>query len=118
MVLRRAPAAAGIIIRNSSGEVIKATAFSLGSAPSFVSEAVALHLGIQAAIRLGIMNLIVEGDNLLVINAVQKLWKSPWKIDHIIKDVQALLHHFSEITFRHIYREGNRAADWIANMEL
>lgn len=70
-------AAAGIIIRDSKGDVIKAISYNLGIAQSFITEATTLHMGILSAISLGIQNLIIEGDNLLVINVVQNIWRTP-----------------------------------------
>lgn len=39
----------------------------------------------------------------------------PWQIDHIIKDIRLLLPNFNNVTIQHIIREGNKAADKIAN---
>lgn len=75
--VRHNSAAAGVIIRNSNGQPHKACAYNLGSTSSFVAEATALHLGIVLARDMGISNLHIEGDNLLVINAVLGTWSSP-----------------------------------------
>lgn len=63
-----------------------------------------------------ISNIHIEGDNLLVINAIKGLWQPPWQIVHIIEDIRILLNSFSAHTIRHVYREGNKAADLIANV--
>ncbi|XP_021744635.1 uncharacterized protein LOC110710617 [Chenopodium quinoa] len=63
-------AAAGILIRDSSGAVLGARAFNLGTTKVFIIEAIALHKGILLALERGIKNIIIEGDNLLVINSV------------------------------------------------
>ena len=52
----------------------------------------------------------------MVINSMKGLWSPPWQIAHIIQDVQQLLHSFSSSTIRHVYREANKAADWMANV--
>lgn len=61
-----------------------------------------------------ISNIHIEGDNLLVINAIKGLWQPPWQIVHIIEDIRILLNSFSAHTIRHVYRE--EAADLIANV--
>ncbi|XP_056685682.1 uncharacterized protein [Spinacia oleracea] len=76
----------------------------------------AFHKGIQEAIRLGIQNLHIEGDNLLVINSLKGIWKVPWKLQNIIQDIKTLLHQFRNVHTQHVFREANRAADWIANV--
>ena len=81
-----------------------------------MAEALALHKGIQEAIRLGIKDIHIEGDNLLVINSLKGTWKPPWKLQNIIHDSKILLQRFDSAHINHIYREANRAADWIANV--
>lgn len=49
-----------------------------------VAEAWSMREGIRAALALEIRNMCIEGDNLLVINSLQKTWKIPWEIDHLI----------------------------------
>lgn len=65
-------AASGVIIRDYKGTFIQATSFNFGSSSVLIAEASPLHQGIQIAQGLGIKNLIIEGDNLLVIKALRK----------------------------------------------
>lgn len=50
----------------------------------------------------------------MVINAVKGLW-DPRQINNIIHDITRLLQELESWHISHIYREANRAADWIAN---
>lgn len=75
-----------------------------------MTEVKGLQLGIQLATK-NISNIHIEGDNLLVINAVKGLWQPTWKIAHIIEDICILLNSFSSRTTRNVYREENEAAD-------
>ncbi|XP_021848762.2 uncharacterized protein [Spinacia oleracea] len=109
-------AAAGIIIRNSSGNPVSACTFNLGHIQAFMAEAIALHKGLQEARRLNIAHIQIEGDNLLVINSVKGIWVPPWKIHNTIKDIKHLLDLFDTWEIKHIFREANSAADWIANV--
>ncbi|XP_021743461.1 uncharacterized protein LOC110709551 [Chenopodium quinoa] len=65
-------AAAGVIIRDSDGTPITTQAFNLGTTNAIVAEAFGLHKGIILALQQGIQNLQIEGDNLLVVNAVNE----------------------------------------------
>lgn len=75
-----------------------------------------LHHGIILALQHHIQHIIIEGDNLMVISSVTRIWDPPWQINHIIQDILTLLKDVSSWEIRHIYREANRAADWIANV--
>jgi len=70
--------------------------------------------GICAAFQAGFRRLEVEGDNQIVLKAVQKQIHTPWQIATILEDIWNMLSSCELILFRHIYREGNMAADWMA----
>ena len=70
--------------------------------------------GIQAALATGYHHLIVEGDNNIVIQAIQGQIHIPWQIQTLIRDIHNMLSPSVHCLFHHIYREGNMAADWIA----
>ena len=57
--------------------------------------------------------LSIEGDNLIVIQALQGECQVPWQIAHIIVDVKAFLHQGVQYSIQHIFREANMAADWL-----
>lgn len=106
--VRDGSASAGVILRDSEGNLVEAHAYNLGQAPVFVAETTTLHHGITLALRNGITNLHIEGDNLLAINGTRS---PPWQIANIIKDTKVLLTALPSWSIRHIYREANRAAD-------
>ncbi|XP_056691662.1 uncharacterized protein [Spinacia oleracea] len=109
-------AAASIIIRDTKGDMVLAKAFNLGDTWVSMAEALALHKGVQEAIRLGLQNLQIEGDNLLVINALKGIWNVPWKLQNIFQDIKTLLHSLHNVHIQHVFRDANRGADWIANV--
>ncbi|XP_056688796.1 uncharacterized protein [Spinacia oleracea] len=76
----------------------------------------ALQEGIIEALKQGITDIQIEGDNLLVINIIKGLCSTPWKLQTVTEDIKKLLCNFSSWKIEHIYREGNAAADWIANV--
>ena len=66
------------------------------------------------ALQAGFQRLEVEGDNQIVIKAVRKHIQAPWQIATIIEDIWNMVAGCETVIFRHIYREGNMAADWMA----
>ena len=84
------------------------------NAPILVAEATAMRDGICAALQAGYRKIQVEGDNQIVIRAVQKQIHTPWQIGPILQDIWNLLRNCESISFQHIFREGNMAADWMA----
>jgi len=109
-----AGAAAGFILRSWKGGFIQAGTRFLEHASILVAEATAMRDGIYTALQAGFRQLEVEGDNQVVLRAVQKKILVPWQIAPIIEDIWNMLPNCDTISFRHIYREGNMAADWIA----
>lgn len=99
-LIRDSSVAAGIIIRDHLGNLVHATAFNLGHINVFIAEATTLHRGIEIASQLGIKHITIEGDNLLVVNAI-KHRISPWLIANIIEDYSLLLLHFDSWQVSH-----------------
>ena len=73
--------------------------------------------GLEIAITLGIRDLVVFGDSLLVIREVRKLarnYKRPSnKMHHIFN---CLIGEFDAVNFLHILRSNNQSADQMENI--
>ena len=107
-------ASAGFVIHNWNGSFILAGACFLEQVPILVAEATTMKDGLKTAIDAGYRRIEVKGDNQVVINAIQ-VWTSPaWRIAAIIENIRNLIKECDSISFNHIYREGNMAADWVA----
>ena len=48
---------------------------------------------------------LVEGDSLLVINCVRGITAPPWRLIHIIQDIQEIAAGFESFSISHIFRE-------------
>lgn len=95
----------GFVIRDHVGEVIILGVKALSPCSSFlVVEAWSIHEGVSAALSLGIKNLCIEGDNLVVTNSLTKSWKVPWEINNFVHDVGIALSEFSNVSFNHCFR--------------
>ena len=102
------------ILRDWTGKVIKLGTTNYGQSLSLVAEARALKDGLCMAIQTGYCTKCVEGDNLIVIQASKGLQQVPWQIKNIIQDVHTWLQQGLTVTFNHVFRETNIAADWLS----
>jgi len=78
-----------------------------------------LLLGIEAANKLNIKTLLVEGDSLLVINQMTGKYKcnSPNLIE-LYEKAKELENKFDNIFYKHIYRNLNKRADYLSNQAI
>lgn len=107
---------AGMVIYKNGEEIWSSHKF-IGCKTNNQAEYSALILGLEGALKLGIKNLSVLGDRLLVINQVNGLYKV--KSDFLLslhKEVLALKSKFDFIEFNHVYRDNNKRADQLSNM--
>jgi ribonuclease HI len=83
------------------------------------AEYIGLIEGLKHAITLGVTDIFVEGDSMLVIKQSAGLWKvnSPSLLPLHLK-VIGLLSQFEKHTFGHILRAQNKEADELANMAM
>lgn len=107
---------AGMVIYKNDEEIWSSHKF-IGCKTNNQAEYSALIFGLEGALKLGIKNLLVLGDSLLVINQVNGLYKV--KSDFLLplhKEVLALKSKFDFIEFNHVYRDNNKRADQLSNM--
>jgi len=104
----------GHIIRDWKGTLLRAGSNYYGCASIIVAEARALHDAVQAAYSAGHKDLIIEGDNQVIIKALPGTTTIPWQISNTIKDVRYWLRHSHSVAFRYVSREANMAADWMS----
>ncbi|XP_024190369.1 uncharacterized protein LOC112194352 [Rosa chinensis] len=109
-------AAAGFIIRDSNGRPILAGARKLGVTSVPIAEGSALKDGLLQALRYNITKIQVEGDSLLIINCINKVCATPWRIRSLIADIICLVAKFEAVSFSHVFREANFVADLITSM--
>jgi len=78
-----------------------------------------LRAGLRSALELGIKELLVCGDSLLVIKQISGQYKvkSP-NLLQIYEECKELSKQFEQIEFRHVYRDSNKRADKLSNDAL
>ena len=104
----------GFTIRNHYRDLCLAGAMALSSDCSIIqAEAWGLREGLRATLFLGIDSLEVEGDDLVVINAIRQCWKVPWAIRSLVMDSLVDLQSFNAVSINHCFRKANQAADYM-----
>ena len=113
------PSAGGFVILDLENNVVESNGKYLGITTNNQAEYHSLKGGVEMAIKMGIRELDVYMDSLLVINQMKGIFKirnrDLWPIhDAIIK----MLPKFKKITFTHVPRELNKLADAVVNETL
>ena len=113
------PAAAGVVLKDAKGEVIKTLSVPIGHTTNNVAEYTALILAMHEALLLGAKEFEVFTDSELV----AKQWSGDYKIKDASLKVLHLLasslkRGFKKINVSHVRREQNKLADAEANRAL
>lgn len=114
----------GGAVRNHQGQVLKVFFGSIGWNTNNVAELEGLWRGLNIAQKEGLTPLIVEGDSQIIINMATKIQQGTeaqkvsrsWRMVTRLELLQLWLRDNKAITFNHIRREGNKLADFLANL--
>ncbi len=110
------PAGVGYHILGPNGEVLACGGEFIGFATSRVAEYYALRIGCEKAIELGLKSVRFVGDNLMMINQMNGIYKVKNRdIVPIYEEIRELLKSFDACAFVHVAREQNTKADAEAN---
>ena len=110
------PAGGGGLFRDNRGFLVSAFIANFGHCTAFKAEALALLQGLEMARELHIKKLVVQLDNQACVQAIIGDVEGSGECTHIINACRRLVRDSSwDIRVSHIFREGNRAADWLAN---
>lgn len=110
------PAGGGGIIRDHNGTFVSAFQANIGHCSAFRAEVKALQKGLEIAKNLQIAQLEAQLDNLSCIQALNKDSIVGGECVHELRSCHSMLNDASrKIKLIHVYREGNRAAHWLAN---
>lgn len=112
-------AGAGAVIYLNGKEIWSDSVFVGNNSTNNEAEYQGLILGLKKANELDIINIIVEGDSLLIINHMNGTYKckSPNLIELYNKSLN-LSKLFNKIYFNHIYRIENKRADELSNIAV
>lgn len=113
------PSASGFVILDMENNVVKEEGVYVGVTTNNQAEYKALIFGLQAALEMGISELEVYMDSLLVINQVQGIWKLK-NVDlmPLHAEIIKLLPQFDRVKLAHVPRALNKLADGMVNQCL
>lgn len=113
------PSGVGYHIVGENGEILATGGEFIGFATSRIAEYYALKTGIEQALALGLKSARFVGDNLMMINQMNGVYKIKNRdLMPIYDDIQELLKQFEACAFVHVLREQNKEADRQANLAV
>jgi hypothetical protein len=115
VAIRPSFAVAAAILRDHSGNFLAVNSLKLPVVDANKGEALAALLAVRIASSFGCSSIIIEGDSLLTVLAIQKphLFLS-WNTDAIISDITEVLDSFSSWEVFKISRCANMCAHYVA----
>lgn len=113
------PSASGYVILDMEDNVLEDEGLYLGVTTNNVAEYSGLKTGLEACRKMGVRQVEVYMDSLLVVNQMKGIFKVKnrdlWPLhDSIVK----LVPKFEEVSFSHVPREFNKLADAAVNRAM
>ncbi|XP_047249936.1 ribonuclease H-like [Capsicum annuum] len=82
---------------------------------NMVAEAEAIMQAATHCSQSGQDKIIIQTDSLAMQKFLSHEWETPWKIADTVNRIKLLLQN-KQVQIRHIFREGNQLADYLANL--
>ncbi|KAF5182877.1 Ribonuclease h domain [Thalictrum thalictroides] len=102
------------ILRDFNGDVLMTySANSKGCTIGYV-EIQAIQVGLQLCKDLGIKRIQVRSDSKEAVDCIIGTTQATWRSRQLTSKIKALQSSFEDIQIKHIFREMNSAADWLA----
>ena len=112
-------AGVGVVIRDCNGEVIASLNQQLDQAYQPVEvEAIAACRAVEFGNELGVGCAIVEGDSEVIVKALRNKNNGLISFAPLINDVSLFSSLFSELSYSHIRRDGNKVAHNLTRLVL
>ena len=105
----------GVVICNCEGLFMGALSMKLNQhLGSLEAEAKAYELGIMFAKDMGFHEIVLEGDFVMVSNAIAGISPPPSSIASVVYGISSLLSAFRRFSISHVGRKGNQVAHLLA----
>ena len=111
-------AGGGGLIRDENGEWVTGFARRIGSTNSFLAELWALRDGLQLCLQANAHAVIIEVDAKAIVDAFNSPTSHDAFVSPIMEDCRLMASRIPQRRFRHIYREANKCADFLARLGL
>ncbi|GLJ20936.1 hypothetical protein SUGI_0382170 [Cryptomeria japonica] len=105
----------GAVVRDEDGSFVGAICGLSGIVSNNVAEITALEEGLNWVTTNNHLKVVIEGDSQIILNGVTKKRFTNWRLNERIPRIDQLLQKLEDYQVKHIYREGNRVADLLAN---
>ncbi|XP_075645031.1 pyruvate, phosphate dikinase, chloroplastic-like [Castanea sativa] len=109
----------GVVIRDNAGRLIATLCkhFHVLLGP-IETEAKAFEAGLQLAWDLGLQNIVLEGDSLVILRALYALSNPPSSVDSLCLGMQLIYSEFHSVNVSHVQRQRNKPAHLLAKFAL
>ena len=109
----------GVIVRDELGRVEAAMCKNLDAPLGAIeTESKAIEAGMLFTIDIGIRDIVVESDSLLMIQALKGTTTPPFVVSAVTQGILDLSMGFNRVEFSHVKRQGNRPAHVLAKHAL
>ena len=113
------PAGIGVLIEDEEGNTVLEHSRYLGEATNNQAEYQGVILGLDEALKLKAEEVDFYLDSELAVNQLNRNYKvKNLELQNLFIKIWNLSQKFKKVSFRHIPREQNRAADRLVNKEL
>ena len=113
------PAAAGFVLKDSSGTQLQAKAYVIGRTTNNVAEYTSFVRALEAARKVGAEQLIVYSDSELLVKQINGQYRVKSElIKPLYEQAVSLLDGFKSWKVRHVTRDQNKQADSLVNQAL
>jgi len=109
-------AGCGSLFRDSDCRWIKGYIKKIGACDALHAEMWRLYLGLNMVWREHYSHLTVESDSKILIEMISDNFKFNGNIPVLVHLIWKLLKMSWNVQFNHTWHEGNRSADWLANL--
>lgn len=110
--LNPGPMGVGYVVKDLKSRVLVRVGAQIGQGTNNEAEYQALLAGMRHALKLGLWNLVVKSDSLLVVNQVLGHWNVKDKtLARLWREAGNLRRLFDNFDIYHVRREGNQDAD-------
>nr|XP_016450378.1 PREDICTED: uncharacterized protein LOC107775192 [Nicotiana tabacum] len=109
--------AIGIVLRDEFEDISYATGREIKEGSNNEAEATALVEAMRMCRAMNFNNIWLQTDSLMLKNIIDGLWKPPWNIVDAVEEINSLKEGCN-FKISHIFREGNKLADHLANYAL
>lgn len=107
----------GYCLKNELGDVIYVCGKEVHETTNTVAESLAILEALRYCRLHQPNNIWLETNSIMVRNVIVGNWKPPWAIVMYVEEIKQILEAYNT-KMTHIFREGNRLADHLANYAL